>query len=249
MMSVTSEAYDQIEEAVARLVSTRKLGDSAMVSLPIAYPSGAHAAVSISVAGEDCFVSDCALGLREAEMAGAFDFFDAAAKKASEWFGVGYDGASVFAVSTHLDRIGGAITSVANASVAAASRAIVKAVETKDRGRNSEVFEIISDIFGRQNVERKVEISGRDASWEAHNVVSIRGMISIFEYVSAHQNSIASKYLMFSDLVKAAAPPKLISVVPSLEQIGPKGSMLGDVSDVIPLQAEREVFRRYARAA
>ena len=54
---------------------------------------------------------------------------------------------------------------------------------------------------------------------------------------------------MFSDLVKLEAPPALVSVVHSIDALGPKGAMLSDVSHVISLNSERSVFQRYARAA
>ena len=240
---------DVVTQAVARLVSTRLIGETVSVSLPISYPSGAFAGVAVSLSGDRCFVSDSALGLREAEMADAGNFFISAAKGAAEWFGVSFDGASVFAASAPLDRIDGIIVAVANASVNAVSKALAHAAEAKERATNTAVFDIVSDIFGKSNVAKKVEIAGPKAVWDAHNVVSLQGRQAIFEYVSDHSGSISSKFFMFSDLVKLDAPPALVSVVNSIEALGPKGAMLSDVSHVIPLSADRSVFQRYARAA
>lgn len=249
MITDRGKLKDVVTQAISRLVSARLIGEAVTVSLPVSYPSGAFAGVSVSVSGDRCFVSDCAIGLREAEMACAADFYDSSAKESAQWFGVGYDGASVFAASAPLDRIEGAIVAVANASVHAVSNALASAAETKDRATNNAVYDIVSEIFGKQNVTKKMEIAGRDASWDAHNVLSQKGQITIFEFVSDHSNSIASKFLMFSDLVKLESPPSLVSIVNSIEKLGPKGSMLSDVSNVVALNADRETFRRYARAA
>ena len=240
---------DIVTQAVARLVSTRLMGEAVTVSLPISYPSGAFSGVKVSLSGDRCFVSDSAIGLREAEMACAGDFFDSAAKEAAERFGVSFDGASVFAASAPLDRVDGAIVAVANASVNAVSKALAHAAEAKERTTNNAVFDIVVDIFGKPNVAKKIEIAGRDAIWDAHNVVSVRDQKAIFEYVSNHSNSIASKFFMFSDLVKLEKPPERVSVVHSIDGLGPKGAMLSDVSHVIALGSDRSVFQRYARAA
>ena len=76
----------RVAEAMARLVRTTSIGESIVVSLPIVYPSGAFVGISISVSRDKCFVSDTAIGFREAEMAGASDFCDWAANRAAESF-------------------------------------------------------------------------------------------------------------------------------------------------------------------
>ena len=240
---------DSIAQAVARLVSVRDFGLSSVVSVPVSYPSGALASVHISLSGDQCFVSDCALGLREAEMSGASEFFDRAARDSAEWFGVSYDGASVFAASAPLDRIEGAIVAVSNASTSAVGRALMRASESKDRHANIEVFEIVTEIFGKENVTKKREIAGKDATWDAHNVVTIEGRQSIFEFVSNNSTSVASKFLMFSDIVRTEGAPSLNSVVESIQRMSKKASMLGDVSNVISLDSPKEVFVRHAKAA
>ncbi len=247
MFTDTRALHDAIVAAVARLISTRAVGEAAVVNVPVSYPSGARAAVHVSISGDKCFVSDCAVGMREAEMAGASDFFDHAARDAAHWFGVGYDGASVFAASAPLDRIEGAIVAVSNASAMAVGRALLRAAESKERQANTAVYDRVSDIFGRQNVAKRFEIAGRDAVWDAHNLVSIGDRRAIFEFVGEHGNAIASKFLMFSDIVKIDNAPTLISVVTSLDKMSKKANMLGDVSSIIELQADNKQFERFAR--
>jgi len=45
-----------------------------------------------------------------------------------------------------------------------------------------------------------MDISGRDATWTAHNVVRFpnRSLV-VFEFVRESQNSVANKFMMFSD--------------------------------------------------
>jgi hypothetical protein len=249
MITDQNALRDTVTRAASRLVSVRSLGEAMSVSLPIAYPSGTFAAVNVSISKDVCFVSDCALGLQEAEMATAGDFFEASANEAANWFGVGFDGASVFAAFAPIDRIEGAMFAVANASARAVSQALIRASEAKDKAVNSAVFDIVVSVFGRPNVAKTMELNGREALWTPHNVVSVNGGKAVFEFVSPHPNSIAGKYLMFSDLSKADHPPALVSVVKSIDGLGRKGAMLGDVSNVIQLSAEATTYRQYAKAA
>jgi hypothetical protein len=242
---------DRLDRAVSRLMAVRVDGDSARVAVPVLYPSGSGCSVEIIVNGGRCFVSDLALGHLEAEMQGADEFYGHSAKRAAEHFGVGYDGLSVFAQWASLDKLETAVAAVANASVQAATSAIFRAAEEKHKQKNIEVFERVRVIFGAQLVVKSADVSGRDASWEAHNVVTFPDRRrAIFEFVSESQNSIANKFMMFSDLSKTDdAGLSLKSVVKSIDRIGKKGSMLADVSNVIELSANADEFRRCAKVA
>jgi hypothetical protein len=241
---------DRIEEAASSLISTHMEGERARIALPVLYPSGSGSAVDVMVNGSNCFVSDFAFGLMEAEMYGADEFYDSCARKAADRFGVGFDGASVFAAWASLDRLEGAICSVSNASVQAASFAIMRATEEKDKRNNREVFERVREIFGEKNVARQQDIAGREDTWPAHNVVKIPNKrLAVFEYVTANTNSIASKFLMFSDLSKVEDAYSLNSVVKNISSIGPKGSMLADVSNVLQIDSSRDEYWRFLRAA
>lgn len=240
----------RLAHAVQRLMALRVDGESARLTVPAIYPSGASAAVEITTNGDKCFVSDIGLGHMEAEFQGADGFYPATARDAAKRFGVGFDGFSVFASWSLIDRVESAISLVANASTQAAAAAVFSAEREKERRAQEEVYDKISGIFGPQSVNKRMELNGRDASWSAHNVVTMpNGKFAVFEFVKESQNSIASKFMMFSDLVKVENGFSLNSVVKSLDGIGKKGSMLADVSNVIELSANDDEFRRYARAA
>ena len=122
-------------------------------------------------------------------------------------------------------------------------------MDEKEKQRNVELYERVSSIFGAHAVAKKAELVGRDASWEAHNVVTLPGSRkAVFEFVSESQNSIASKFMMFSDLSRLEGAVSLNSVVKSLDRIGKKGSMLADVSNVLPITAAADEFIKYADA-
>ena len=242
---------ERVDEAVRRLVSGRVTGDRARIALPVLYPSGAGAAVEIIINGDRCFISDFGFGQLEAEMQGADDFYGFAARKASERFGVGFDGASIFATWASLGKLEGAVAAVANASVQAVSNAVMSAVEEKERNNNLELYERVCHIFGASSVAKKQDVSGKDAIWSAHNVVTLPNRrVAIFEFVNEHQNSISNKFMMFSDLSSIEGQSySLNSIVKSVDRLGKKGAMLADVSHVFEIGAPPAQFLRYAEAA
>ncbi len=245
-MSIQADTFEDIAQAVSKLIQAYRSGERTIVSTPVMFPSGAFAGVSVFGADHRCIVSDFALGAGEADLHGASDFYDASARDAAKWFGIEYDGANLLARDVDISQVAGAVVAVANASAAAASRAATRAAEARDKSKNAEIFAILKDIFGGQHVNTKSDIKGRDAVWEAHNVVTLHGKKAVFEYVSKSQVSIASKFMMFSDLVRLDEPPTLNAVVANTDDIGSKGAMLSDVSNVIELGADHGIYKKYA---
>jgi hypothetical protein len=240
----------KIEEAVADLISARVDGSRARITLPLLYPSGSGCAVEVIVNGENCFVSDFGFGAMEAEMQGADSLYDSHARKAASHFGIGFDGMSIFATWASLGRMDAAVIAVANASVQAATWAIMSASEEKERRDNAELYDRVREYFGELAVSKREELSGRDAKWPVHNVVTLpKGKRAVFEFVTSHSNSISNKYMMFSDLSRREDAYSLNSVVKSIPSMGNKGAMLADVSHVIELNSPRETYVRYAEAA
>jgi hypothetical protein len=248
-MIIARSIEERLKVAVSRLMSVKVEGERARLTVPVLYPSGSSSAVEIMTSGDKVFVSDLGFGHMEAEMYGAEDFYGVSAKAASERYGVGFDGLSIFKTWASLDRVESAIASVANASVQAASVAILRATEEKDRQKNSELFERVQSIFGPTAVAKTADLKGRDAVWQAHNVVLLSDhRRAVFEFVSENTNSISSKFLMFSDLSKRKEEFSLNSVVKSVEKIGGKAAMLADVSNVLSVSDSAEEFIRYAKA-
>jgi hypothetical protein len=194
---------EKIEEAAAGLISVRPDGDRARISLPLLYPSGSGSgsAVEVMVNGDNCFVSDFGFGALEAEIYGAEPFYENSAKKAADRFGVGFDGMSIFKTWASLSRLDAAVVAVANASVQAATGAIVRASEEKERRDNAALYERVREFFGDHAVAKHEELGGREAKWEAQNAVTLSNRRkAVFELVNAHLNSISSKYIVFADL-------------------------------------------------
>ena len=243
----SEDVAEHIRDSIARLMTIRREGEAFQVSVPVLFPSGSTGAVEVIPGKETAFISDMGLGHLEAEFGGAAEYYDAQARRASQQFGVGYDGYSIFVLRLPLDRIEGGIVAIANASVRAASAAIVKGAEEKDRRQNDEVYDRVARIFNAKIVSKVADLQGARDTWSAHNVVMFpNGERAVFEYVSAHRNSISSKFFMFSDLAQAPMPVALNAVVASRESMPASGAMLEDLGNVIELSANDDLFKRYA---
>ena len=127
----------------------------------------------------------------------------------------------------------------------------MSASEEKERRDNAELYERVREFFGDRAVAKREELGGRDARWSAHNVVTLPNhRKAVFEFVTAHTNSISNKYMMFSDLARREEDAySLNSVVKSIPRIGSKGALLADVSHLIELNSPKETYLRFAEAA
>jgi hypothetical protein len=242
---------DRIHEALSRLVTGAQFGNKTVVSIPVVYPSGSHAGVEIQINGDDCFVSDAGQGFNEAQNYGADDFYRNCAKSSSDRFGTGFDGLNMFVLKASLGKIEAAIVAVANASAIAARESVERAAVETNRKNNSRLFERVSDVFGKQHVSKTAELKGRHIAWDAHNVVTISGQMSIFEFVSDHPNSVSNKFMMFSDIRKSETSSAILNaVVQDISKISQKGQLIGDVADnIVPFSASNEQFMSYAKVA
>ena len=249
--SVTSqETIARVREALARIATVRDTDGRMLVNLPIMYPSGAMAVVEVVRNQDRYWVSDMGHGLLEAEFMAADTYYGRVAHKVADEFGVDFDGNSIFALWVTEGRLEAAIICVANASNRACAEAIRQASEVHARRQNERIFTRIVKVFGERFVTKSAPISGAHASWEAHNVVALPNeRRAVFEFMSEHQNSVSSKFLMFTDIRKAHSDYSLNAVVRSIDGLDEKAQLVGDIANFVEIKASDEVFRQYARAA
>lgn len=250
MTVINQELGCRVTEAVERLMGHRDAtGGKVMLDVPVSYPSGSSVVVEIEQNADRIWVSDMGMGLVEAEMMGAQDSYQRLARGKAEEFGVGYDNSAMFVLWASADRLEGAIVCVANASAQAAGDAVRHASEVQSRRQADVVFERVSHVFGKQAVTRNIEIAGKHTAWEAHNVVALSGAHrAIFEPMTKHPNSVSGKYLMFSDIRAAGSQISLNAVVESIPQLDAKAQMIGDVANVVDIQAPDDTFREHGLA-
>lgn len=240
----------RVSDALKRIASVRTLEGRTVMNVPVMYPSGATTTVEIEMNGGNCWVSDMGHGLVEAEYMGAQGFYTKSAKDVASQHGVQFDGNSIFALWVPVARLEAAIVCVANSSCQAAQSAILSASEQKATKKNDEIFERIKAVFGKSIVSKSVEIQGRHAHWDAKNVVIFPDRRkAVFEFMTSNPNSVSSKFLMFSDILKADDGVSLNAVVSKASKLNSKGQMIADVANVIEFAATDEEFIQVAKAS
>lgn len=250
MITASAEVREEVARAVARLASATPVGDAFIVDVPVLYPSGKGAAVQVQFHRGRCVVSDMGLGHLEAEMEGGGDGYSRWARFAAEEAGISYDGQSLFVLEVSPDRLDGAIVLVANTSCRAVTITMVKAQERKERSYNAELFERVTSLFPTNLVSRQEEVEGEFHKWDAHNVVRLPDRRPIiFEAVSPHQNSVASKVTMFLDIGQRTNAPSRVAVARDLSKMQDFAGILGNVAHVIEFSAQRIEYERHAIAA
>jgi hypothetical protein len=221
-----------------------------MLDVPVTYPSGSAVVVEIERNGDKVWVADMGVGFVEAEMMGARDSYQHLARAKAAEFGVSFDGDAMFVLWAALDRLEAAVVCVANASAQAAADAVRQASEVQSRRQADEVFERVKRAFGNSVVARSIDIAGKRTTWEAHNVVEFpNARRAVFEPMTKNAISVSSKFLMFSDLRDADLPMSLNVVVQDIKSLDAKAQMVGDVANIIELDASDEVFWKYGMAS
>lgn len=240
---------DRITKAIGRLTGFRQSSQGFIVTLPVQYPSGALTTVQVVENGGKCFLSDIGQGRFEAELHGADSYFDKIARNISEDYGVSFDGASVFTLELSLDLIESGLTCIANASAQAAQLALLKCEESKNTSKDDRIYDRVARIFGPRHVARQQTLKGLHADWEAANVVQIDSHFAVFEHMTSHANSISSKFLKFTDIKSASLSISLNAMVSDIQKLDVKAQMIGDVANIIDLNAKDEDIIRFASAA
>ena len=240
----------RVEEALRRIASVREVSGQFVVNVPVRYPSGGMAVVSIDENNGKCWVSDLGHGLMEAAFLGAQEYYARTARDVAQAFGVEFDGHSIFALQVAMSRLESAIVCIANASNQAAQDAVRLSSEAHSHRKSEQIFERISTIFGPKVVAKSRHVDGRHVAWEAHNVVAMpNGNTAVFEYMTSHANSVSSRFLMFSDIRMLDQKISLNVVVQNARSLDAKGQMIGDVANIIEFNAADQEFIQFASAA
>lgn len=67
--------------------------------------------------------------------------------------------------------------------------------------------------------------------------------------MTAHTNSISTKYLMFSDIKSADQDISLNVMIRDIAALDEKGLMVGDIANILSLSSSDEQIREYAKAS
>lgn len=232
-----------VEKALAGLTFAWREGERQFVSVPVQYPSGALCTVEISTGKTHAHITDMGAGYAEADMLCDDTSFPRFAQQQAARRGLKTDGHSIHIEDISEGMLVSAIIAVANASAAAAHAAISNDSERREEAQKNVIFQKVRLAFPDANVSRILEVAGGRALWTAHNVVHLRDdRMAIFEPVTSHQNSISSKFLMFSDL-SLREGISLNAVFSDPRTLSPKAQMLKEVANIVGVDDSLEAYR------
>lgn len=240
------EAKSVIDRALSGITFAWSEGAKHFTSVPVQYPSGSLCTVEMNIGLHEAHVSDMAAGFHEAEDLCDETSYPKFAEAEARKRGLSFENGAIFVRSVDLGQLGAAIVAVANASACAAHAAIRHDSEQREALRRDAIFCKVKAAFPNAHVHRTLKISGSRAAWEVHNVVDLHdNRKAVFEHVTMHQVSIATKFTMFSDLV-ARGGVILNAVFDTPMNLDPKAQMLQEVANIIGIDDSIEAYRSKA---
>lgn len=247
--SVPHDPVDAAATVARNLIVQLQGSRDGLLSLPVLYPSGAQALISIS--GEDgkFFVSDNGMGYREAEYYGAGRSFLVHAKAIAEKHRVGFDSRSFFTINVDADMLYGAVVLIANCSVSAVQTTANNLTYESFHSTVEVLGDRLSSVFGKEKVARDVEAKG--VSGEVYRIdysAVDDSRIGYFNVVLPHHFSLGSALTMFQDLALLQHPPSRVAMVDSRSQFGKKLMLISASAHVIDRRTPKPSIRHLLAA-
>ncbi|NEU13571.1 hypothetical protein G3T14_15735 [Methylobacterium sp. BTF04] len=237
------------DEAARALVRVRLgPGADARVMLPVLYPSGASVMLRVGGGPKEYMVTDDGSAAREADMAGATEFFHRAAREVAEQCGVRFDGNELFEIDAPADNLPGFMAIVADASRRAAQLVAERHAEKLDRKLKVGLADRLIDVFGQRAIEIRPQYSGASTHpWSFDAAARFGERIVLFAGVTPSAVSISSAYLKLDDVRRLAEAPKTVAVLtrPSAFRQDQR-LILGRAAAILDAKATDEEFRRAA---
>jgi hypothetical protein len=238
-----------VETAMQGIMSAAHRAEGSYVQTPLLYPSGSAAVVRVSGGPETYFVTDFGLGYSEAEMMGATLTYIRKARRVGESAGVSFDDRSFFAIEVSRDRIPGAIVTIANCSVEAASLTAFSIAERVLTDGTAFMIESLERAYGSKHiVKNDVIVGASNHEWEFPASVTTKKGKAVFEFATKSPVSIAAVATKMADVHRLPLPPKRLVMVHSKPALGTYLGVLSPVASVIEDSMSPEEIKKVAEA-
>lgn len=229
----TSEISAVADDAAHRLLSVHRWSDACFINLPLVFPGGGSVTVKLDQVRGGVRVSDGGFAFREIECIGCERSFPRTARGFAESRDLQVDRRTVF-VDVPEDQVASAICDVAITSWQIVDRVFSWADEREEEEIADYLRERLVTVFGPQGVSDERTIKGHSSSdWEVAAIVQMPDHLAAFAAVSPHANSIFRTSTAFHDIACLDNPPRLVSVVQSINDLGPKLDLLSQAGRVI----------------
>lgn len=239
-----------VERAVERLVQASQVGDGFLISLPMFYPTGTAVGIRIEPAEGGFYVSDFAMGYREAEDFGAERSFRYHVGKLIEGGGAEFTTGKQVRIRATEAQIKGAIIKVASISRDAAVKAYENAADWDDEELAADLFQRLTTVFGTDHViARALKTGASSVQWKFAAKVQLEGREILFDAVSPHHNSVFSAVSKFNDVLREDDQIEGVAVVDDKNAMGKWLPLLSQTAIVIEDDASEDTLRHIARVA
>lgn len=239
-----------IERAVNKLVRASDVGNGYLISLPMVYPTGTGVGIRIEPAEGGFYVSDFAMGYREAEDYGSERSFRHHVRKLIDGGPVEFTPGKQIRVRATEAQLKGAIVKVASLSRDAAVKAYENAADWDDEELGADLFQRLTSIFGEKHVvARAIKTGASNVEWKFAAKVSMGKREILFDAVSPHHTSVFSAVSKFNDVLRDEGDVDAVAVVDSKKAMGKWLPLISQTAVVIEDDASEETLRHIARAA
>ncbi|WP_420331660.1 hypothetical protein [Oceanicaulis alexandrii] len=237
---------DDVRAALASFSSCEVTPSGARVATHCLYPSHEPVYVYVVKHGtEGYIIHDAGEAARIADLHGRDEKLqDRALRSSAKRFDVDLVNGQLRLSIESKDWLRSAIVTVANSAAHAAYKAIELEVRNSEIEIADIVFEQLIKVATRSRVSKDVELIGRSGRhYEFDFAVSLgRDNLLPVDVVSAHPNSIASKFVAFSDTYALSEKRGLAAHHGSLKQADL--NLLSDVATLVPANAIEPNLRR-----
>jgi|SRR5579864_196599 len=257
MLSLLSQAPPSealrrsLDDAVRRMTQVDHFQAGSIVRLPVIYPSGASVVLEVVARRARCFVSDRGGGYQEAELFGALRYYRAEAQRIAELAAIRFDGRDIFIAEVPIERVRGAMVTVANCSARATHAAALRLAERSDRDARDDLYQRLSALYKTRDVQKDPEFSGARHKWRVS--VAVLDKVhrpAFFEPISGVYISAVGAYAKFSDFAMVESPPDRFGVIKSREDLGDFYSLVSSsATKLVPMTAPDRTFIQLLEAA
>lgn len=249
-------AFDQIErdeiadphirQAVANLVRVSAWGNAYLVTTPLIYPSGTAVGVRVSPAQGGYWVSDFAMGFREAESCEAQRSFGAHAGRLKDDLGVEYTDGHEVRFFAREAQIASAIRKVSFATHRIMTKVYHSLPEWDEQEIGAVLFHRLREMFGDAATGGSGGISVLGASnidWKFAAEVRFGERRVLFDVVTPHHSSVFSAVSKFSDVRRLGADAHPVAVVSDIKKMGKWLPLIAQEAEVVENDASDDTYR------
>ena len=223
----------RIESAVAALAASHPSEYGWTVVTPLIFPSGASVTVNAAPFGSSYTVSDVGCGFDEAYSMDVPLIFARAAKEMAGDMGLIFDRHRIAVHEVNASQLAGAITLVANCSLASVILAVDRAQQRRATERTEAFVGRLRKIFNNNVAEGATVPGASNTEWTVDALVKSNDKNIVFDFVTSNQNSVTSTSAKFHDFALMSDPPRRCATVASKSDLGTLLSVLAQAGDVI----------------